>query len=375
MCPQAPTQRPVIRAPGASQPGRSACNGLRTRLTPLLALLLGAVWGSTVSAEDVVSTDSPAIHVLLGGQNNIGGGTMALKQHTSAWEGIYERPDLVGTFGLQLRYLNEGYLGPTNVPWALKLNQALHYRDSYGAQLNYWSPFLGRCRAGSALGPEIYFDTFASTYRSQYEDRHGIGMHLSVAGQCRISARWSAEVIASRSLDIASFDSSSVVLGFSYAARWGASSSQSVRPGGGGYVEFTGGRSEIDSFHMMGERGSILWATYGQALHNPLALELSLVNEGVSGVLQRRGAVAQLVAHQDLFSNHIQLFAGVGPELTRYNDEVARSLNTQVNLLLSYGIKVPIGQRASLVARLARLQSQSAKNDADLLTAGFAIKL
>jgi hypothetical protein len=50
-------------------------------------------------------------------------------------------------------------------------------------------------------------------------------------------------------------------------------------------------------------------------------------------------------------------------------------LNAQVNLLLSYGIKVPIGQRLSLVARLARLQSASAKNDADLLTAGFAINL
>jgi hypothetical protein len=65
---------------------------------------------------------------------------------------------------------------------------------------------------------------------------------------------------------------------------------------------------------MMAECGSILWATYGQALRNPLALELSLVNEGVSGVLQRRGVAAQLVGHQDLFSSHIQLFAGGGPE-------------------------------------------------------------
>lgn len=79
---------------------------------------------------------SPSIHLLLGGEEGVGGGTSALRQHTSAWEGIYEQPSLFAHFGLQIRYLNEGYLGPTNVPWSIRLSQPLHYRDAYGLQLN-----------------------------------------------------------------------------------------------------------------------------------------------------------------------------------------------------------------------------------------------
>jgi hypothetical protein len=347
---------------------------LHTVMAAIVVLVI-AGWTGPVLAEDPPSTDGPAIHLLLGGQNDVGGGTTALKQHTSAWEGIYEQPKLIGDFGLQLRYLNEGYLGPTNVPWAVRLNETLNYRDSYGVQFNYWSPFFGRCRAGSALGPEIYFDTFARAYRAAYEDRHGIGMHLNVAAQCRLSTHWSAEIIASRSFDIASFDSSSIVLGLSYSPSWILGDSQAQPSTGSRYFELTAGRSEVDSFHMMGEVGSIVWATYGQRLRDPLALEVSLVNEDVSGIFQRRGLSTQLVAHHDLFSNHVQLFVGVGPEFTRYHDDVAQTVSTQVNLLLSYGIRAPIGDRLSLVLRFGRLESACAKNDADLLSAGFAIKL
>jgi hypothetical protein len=64
-----------------------------------------------------------------------------------------------------------------------------------------------------------------------------------------------------------------------------------------------------------------------------------------------------------------------GPELARTKDNVNEVSSTQINLLLSYGIKVPVGQRASFVARFGRVESSSGRNDTDLLTAGFAIKL
>jgi hypothetical protein len=346
----------------------------------ILLLPLCCGWYGNAAAEDAAWGESPAIHLLLGGQDDIAGGTTALNQHTSAWEAIYEQPDLISQFGLQLRYLNEGYLGPTNVPWAVKLNQPLHYRDAYGLQFIYWSPLFGNCRVGSAFGPEIYFDTFARTYRSQYEDRHGVGVQPSVSAQCRISARWALELVASRSFDVASFDATSVLLGFSYAPRWKSdnpetedSSSGSRQPSR--YLELSAGRSEVDSFHMMGAIGNIVWATYGQVLRNPLALELSLVNEDVSGVFQRRGLAPQLVASHDFVANHVQLFFGVGPELTRYRDEAAQTLNTQINLLLSYGVRIPFSDRMSFVLRFGRIESAAGRNDADLLSAGFAMRM
>jgi len=330
-------------------------------------------------ADDVPWTKSPSIHLLLGGQDTIGGGTNALNQHTSAWEGMYEQPHLVGDFGLQIRYLNDGYLGPTQVPWQVQLHQPLHYRDAYGLQLSYWSPQAGNCRIGAALGPEIYFDTYTSTYRAQYEDRHGIGVQPSIAAQCQIFKRWALEFIASRSLDVASFDSTALLVGFTYTPRFAFYTRESddaqddrqpVR-----YLELTAGRSEVDCFHMSGETGSAIWATYGQRVRDPLAFEVSLLNEDIAGILQRRGISPQLVAEHEFSSGHLQVFAGIGPELTRYRDDVAQTLNTQVNLLLSYGVRIPVGSRAALVMRFGRVESSSGRNDTDLLSAGLAINL
>ena len=158
-------------------------------------------WNTPLGQESTLDAASwaanPSIHLLLGGQEGVSGDTSALSQHTSAWEGIYEQPNLFSHFGLQIRYLNEGYLGPTNVPWAIRLSQPLHYRDAYGLQLNYRSALHSNCWIGAAFGPEIYLDTTTSTYRAQYQDRHGIGLQPSLSGQCRLTSRLALEVIAS----------------------------------------------------------------------------------------------------------------------------------------------------------------------------------
>jgi hypothetical protein len=49
--------------------------------------------------------------------------------------------------------------------------------------------------------------------------------------------------------------------------------------------------------------------------------------------------------------------------------------STQVNLLLSYGIKFPVGNRTSFVMRFGRVESASGRNDTDLLTVGFAMDI
>jgi len=73
--------------------------------------------------------------------------------------------------------------------------------------------------------------------------------------------------------------------------------------------------------------------------------------------------------------DHIQVFVGIGPELARYHDDVTQSLNTRANLLLSYGIKVPLSPRIAFTLRFGRVESATGGNDTDLLSAGVAIDL
>jgi hypothetical protein len=332
-----------------------------------------------VNSLDAASwSGSPSIHLLLGGQQGIGGGTSALGQHTSAWQAIYEQPNVFSPLGAQVSYLNEGYLGPQNVPWAFRLSQPLHYRDSYAVQLNYWSPLRAYCRVGAALGPELYFDTMATTYRNQYQDRHGIGLEPSVSGQCRLTSRLTFEAVASRSLDIASYGATAVLLGFTYTPRSAAeteSTDNDTVSASSKYLEFTGGKSDVDSFRLSQETGSAVWVTYGAALRNPFALEFSLLTQNVSSVMQRHGGAAQFTVQHEFTGARIQIFAGAGPEFAKTSDDADHTSSTQVNLLLSYGIKVPLGDRASIVLRFGRLESASGRDDTDLLTAGVAIKL
>jgi hypothetical protein len=349
------------------------------RIIGCLILLMGVGTRDNVYGDELTWSASPSVHLLLGGQETLGGGTSALDQHTSAWEGIYEQPQLFGPFGLQIRYLNEGYLGSTQVPWSVPLREPLHYRDAFGVQLNYWSPLVGNCRAGVALGPEIYFDTFASTYRSDYEDRHGFGIQPSIAAQCRLFERWAVELLASRSFDVASFNATSVLLGLSYTPRYaydapehGNDNSRDLTER---YLELTAGRSEVDCFHMSDERGSAIWGIYGQEIAAPIGIEVTLLNEDVPRIFERRALSAQLIAQHGFVHDHLQVFVAVGPALSRYRDDVAGSLTTQVNLLLSYGLKIPLNERAALVLRFGRVESSSGRNDTDLLTAGFAINL
>jgi hypothetical protein len=248
--------------------------------------------------------------------NNVGGGTSALRQHTAAWEGIYEQPKLFAHVGVQIRYLNEGYLGSTNVPWALRVSQPLHYRDPYGLQLNYWPAMHFNCRLGGALGPEIYADTMTSTYRSQIRDRHGVGLQPSVADQCLLNSRLALEAVASRSLDVASFGASAVLLGLTYTPRAtterGAGEDTSPE-GRHKYPELTAGRAEVDGFRLSHEIGSAIWATYGAELKTPFALEFSMLSESVSAVIERHCGAAQLIARHEFAAGRIQMFVGVGP--------------------------------------------------------------
>jgi len=277
-------------------------------------------------------------------------------------------------FGLAFRYLNEGYLGPQNEPAMQPLISPLHYKDAFALLLTRWWPVNAPCRVGAAFGPETYFDTTATKYRSEYGDRHGMGVQADLTAQCNLSRRLSVELTATRSFDVASFDSSTVLLGFVFTPRECAadkSDDEEVSPRG--HVEITAGRVDIDNFNVSHDDGTTTWVSYNRLLHGAFGFDASLLRERVANVVDRRGAALEFTAEHAFWMDWLHVFAGVGPYMAHSIDYESNTSSTQINLLISYGIRVMIGNRLSLMAKLGRVAASAGRNDADLATVGFAL--
>jgi hypothetical protein len=337
--------------------------------------------GPCLADDDAVPVDpsrgASSFHALIGGQGSIPGGTYALGQKTSAMSLMFERTNIVNDVGIAIRYLNEGFLGPQNEPAPLPLWIPLHYKDAFALLLTYWRPTSTTCRLGAAVGPETYFDTTATMFRSAYGNRHGVGVQASLSEQCNLTRRLAVEVTATRSFDVASFDSSTLLVGFVFTPR---DTSDSERgdyrsdASGNGRLEITAGRVDIDDFDVTHDDGTTTWITYGRRLQGSFGLDASLLREKVAGVMDRRGAALELTAQHDFWASWFQVFAGIGPYLARSTDCGKGTTQTQINLLISYGVRIAIGSRFSLVGKLGRTAASSGRNDADLVTVGFAFK-
>jgi hypothetical protein len=287
---------------------------------------------------------------------------------------MFERANMWDGFGLAFRYLNEGFLGPQNEPAMLPLMTPLHYKDAFALLLSRWWPVNAPCRLGAALGPETYFDTTATRFRSEYGDRHGLGLQVDLAGQCDVTRRLSIELTATRSFDVASFDSSTVLVGFVFTPRErAASESGDEQLSPRGRVDITAGRVDIDDFDVSHDDGTTTWLTYGRFLHGSFGFDASLLRERVANVVDRRGAALEFTAEHAFWSDRLHVFAGIGPYLAHSIDYETNQSSTQLNVLISYGIRVIIFKRLSLVAKLGRVAAGAGRNDSDLATVGFAL--
>ena len=333
--------------------------------------LLGLLFAACGSAQDAGGGRS-SFHAEIGGQNSVPGGTYALGQQTSAMSLMFERANMWDGFGVAFRYLNEGFLGPQNEPAPMPLISPLHYKDAFALLLTRWWPVNVPCRVGAAFGPETYFDTTATKFRSEYGDRHGMGVQLDLAAQCEVTRRLSIELTATRSFDVASFDSSTVLLGFVFTPQECANDEPDEEVMPGGHVELTAGRVDIDDFDVSHDDGTTTWVAYNRLLHGAFGFEASLLRERVANVVDRRGAALQFTAEHSFWADWLHVFAGVGPYLAHSIDYQTNAGSTQVNLLISYGIRVMIGKRLSVMAKLGRVAASAGRNDADLATVGFA---
>jgi hypothetical protein len=337
--------------------------------------------GRCLADDDAVPVGSSrgpsSFHALIGGQGSIPGGTYALGQQTSAMSLMFERANIVKDFGIALRYLNEGFLGPQNEPAPLPLWTPLHYKDAFALLLTYWRPTSTTCRLGAAAGPETYFDTTAKMFRSAYGNRHGAGVQASLSEQCTLTRRLAVELTATRSFDVASFDSSTLLVGLVFTPQDVDDSERGPsRPdaSGSGRLEITAGRIDVDDFDVSHDDGTTTWITYGQGLQGSFGLDASLLREKVAGVMDRRGGALEVTAEHDFWASWFRIFAGAGPYLAHAIDCENGTSRTQINLLISYGVRIAVSNRFSLVAKLGRVAASSGRNDADLVTIGFSFK-
>lgn len=338
-------------------------------------LLANSVATRADPAADDGSRGRSSFHAEIGGQNGAPGGTYALGQQTSAMSLMFERTNMFDGYGLAFRYLNEGFLGPQNAPAPMPLASPLHYKDAFALLVTRWWPVNAPCRFGAGLGLETYFDTTATEYRAQYGDRHGLGVQLNVAGQCDVTRQFAVELTATRSFDAASFDSSTVLLGFVFTPKACAEDGRESYESDAnqkGHFEITAGRVDIDDFDVSHDDGTTTWVTYGRSLHGPFGFDTSLLRERVANVVDRRGAALEFTVEHAFWSDWLHVFAGVGPYLAHSIDYGTNSTSTQVNLLISYGIRIMIGKRLSVMAKLGRVAASSGRNDSDLATVGFS---
>jgi len=353
-------------------------------LRSMVVLLFATPFCYSCFADDEATpaarNDSTSFHVLIGGQSSAPGGTYALGQQTSAMSLMFEQKDVVHDFGIAIRYLNEGFLGPQNEPAPLPLWTPLHYKDDFALLLTHWNDVGGTCRLGAALGPETYFDTTAKMLRSAYGNRHGLGLQANLSSQCDLTRRLAFEITLTRSFDVASFDSTTVLVGFVLTPRHLNAADPSDDPQsvgksvGAGRFEITAGRVDIDSFDMSHDDGTTTWVTYGRSLQGSFGFDASLLREKVASVIDRRGGALQLTVQHDFCAPWLQLFAGAGPYYAYSDDPVSGTTSKRVNFLLSYGARIDLGARFSLVAKLGRVAAESGRDDADLVTVGVAFK-
>jgi hypothetical protein len=324
------------------------------------------------------ASDQPVFHILLGDQNHFPGGTYALGQRSSVFSVIYEQPHVVfGQFGLATVYLNEGFLGPSQ-NWLVRLTAPLHYRDAYSEQLDYWWPGNARCRLGASMGPEIYFDTTATQFRSMYLDRYGIGLQMSVTGQCRLSSKIALEVSAARSLDVASFNSTTLITGLAYTPGNADDPQFSDSPraqAGYRYVEIAAGRSELDDFRSELDSGFAEWIDYGGSFGGLFGFDISMRHERVQRDLERMGVAGLFNAHQGFSRGRVQVFVALGPELARTDDRVLHTNGPRVDLLAVFGAKYHFRNRTFLLLQYARVADHNERSDTDLVMTGFGVDI
>jgi hypothetical protein len=329
----------------------------------VLAIAVAAVAGCSLNVPVAMAADDEASLHLLAGRAS------ADDLVAPAYQFLYEVPHLLGPFALNLTDLNEGILPRGR-------------RDEFGLELGYWSPPWIVCRLGAAAGADIFFNTTTPDWAlraTDYSDKHGLGWLLTGVAQCRIGGGLAIELRENRVGGVASFTSSTTLIGLVYTP--GNPEPQTAFPadgdaGGRDRLAVLGGWRTTDNYNFFGDRAAALSIAYSHAFSTHLGFAGLLLDEGRSQSIGRYGIAAQLAARQNFASDRLQLFVAAGPYLARQIEYGLTDTNSvRLDGLIDFGVRWQWLDRIALTGKLARVLSTSDKDDADLYLLGFEYTL
>lgn len=264
---------------------------------------------------------------------------------------------------LSAEYLNEGH-------------PEKHHRDGLTSQfwLHSAVPQQG-LSFGAGFGPYYFFDTTTGSGSSQdYRNLHGWGSILSVNAKWHLEERTYLEVRANRVRTHGQGDSNSLVFGVGYELRnLPPDIVRKNEKAGDRYVMLMGGQAIVNSFES--ERARAWAVEYRDTINQNVEWSAQWLSEGKIGLVERRGAAAQLWLLRP-FTERTVLEIGGGPYVMR--DRVNRSdANEESSFhlvpLLSIGMRWRLGPDTRVQLSWSRVVT-SYHRDSDVLLLGAGLR-
>jgi hypothetical protein len=242
--------------------------------------------------------------LLAGGLNN----TMVHERSFAVEVGFAQR--LSPYLSLSAEYYNEGH-------------PSRHHRDGLTSQLWLHTAIPEKGASfGFGFGPYYFFDTTTGQGNSaDYRNEHGWGSLVSLSAKWHLAKRTYVEVRANHAATHGAGDSNSLLIGMGYElSNVSAHEREQNETPGDRLLMLQGGQAIVNSFQS--ERARAYGVEFRDTVTQNMEWSVGLLNEGRIGLVERRGAVAQLWLLRP-FTDRTVLEIGGGAYLMR--DRVNRS--------------------------------------------------
>jgi len=218
-------------------------------------------------------------------------------------------------FGWMAEYLQEVH---PNFAWSFSaLDEGhfnAHHRDGYDVQLWGRAELTPGFTVALGAGPYLTFDTLETDGMGGYVDRHGWAMLYSAVGSWRIIDRWLLLARINRVESRDGVNSTAYLLGLGYRFDREAKSDASA------VTDLRARRAELAIMLGATRNNSIRdesafsgGAEYRRAVGPGLEWTASFIDEGNTGVTQRRGLASQFWIAPRFLDGKLGLGIGVGP--------------------------------------------------------------
>lgn len=284
---------------------------MRIKLLTLPLLLACGV----VSAQDA--------SILAGGLNNN-------KVHQRSFAGELGFSQRMSEYtSLSAEYYNEGH-------------PSKHHRDGFTSQLWLHTPYPEKGASfGAAIGPYYYFDTTTGGGAlGDYRNLHGWGTLFSASAKWHLEKRTYVELRVNHAKTHGEGDSNSVLLGLGYELKNVPDRvRQKTEAPGDRLLMVQAGQAIVNSFQS--ERAPAYGIEYRDTVTQNMEWSVTALNEGRIGLVQRKGAAAQIWLLRP-FTDRTVLELGGGGYLMRdriNRDDATEESKTHLVPIVTIGMR------------------------------------